>query len=252
MVDLTVRLRTCWTSLERSDDDKLSDMRGSDENRIGTGFIRFVKGPSFNELCPCDNCVEKIRRNYVLRFKVQTAQHVVYNTEEAKSTKVDLFYDDDMCISDGRMQTVQGVEVEKSKPDIDFSYMLCVTHDEALGERIKAAWRCWWESRGNPLDLDCLDRLSSCNIGRYPALIVSHPHGQPKKITIGAVKDADKRFVKYTTATCRGSSGATVFWFHRHPRKRGFRLWFPLVHNGHYSEKSAQCKNQLNYGCIWM
>ncbi|RUS90988.1 hypothetical protein EGW08_001292 [Elysia chlorotica] len=143
MIDLTVRLRITWTSRHRPDEDKLCSLRGSDETRCGTGFIRFVCSSVCDELCPCVQCDGKIRNSF-LKFTVQTAQHVVYNTEEARAAMVDLFYDDDSCRWDGIMKTVIGLEVVKSKPDRDFSYMLCVTHDKALSERIQSAWRCWW------------------------------------------------------------------------------------------------------------
>ena len=111
----------------------------------------------------------------------------MYNTEEAKSTRVDLFYDDDSCKYDGRMVTVAGLEVERIDHDQDVCYMECVTHDEALAERIESLMPSLFSglTKCLYLDLPGLDFLPSCDGGRNPVLIVSHPHGQPKKITLG-------------------------------------------------------------------
>ena len=140
IIDLTVKLRVKWVSPDRPDDDKFSNVRGTETSRMGTGFIRLVLKPVSDEPCPCDKCNGEITRKF-WRFWVQTAAHVVYNTEEAKSTRVDLFYDDDSCKIEGRMVTVTGLEVAVIYHDEDLCYMECVTHDEALGERIKSLYR---------------------------------------------------------------------------------------------------------------
>ena len=202
MIDLAVRLRIHRTSPGRPDEDDFHDCRGSDRVRLGTGFISLVFDPVSNEPCPCVSCKGEITRKF-WRFRVRTAAHVVYNTEEAKQTKVDLFHDDDSCKLDGRMLSVTGLEVEWYNRDSDVCYIMCVAHDEALGERIKSAWSCW---RDEPLDLSGLDLLPFYETLCCPALIVSHPHGQPKKITVG-VKRRGASFVGYNTATCRAPVG---------------------------------------------
>ena len=110
MIDLTVRLRLYWTSPDRPDDDEFSNHRGTVTPRMGTGFIRRVSDPVSDKPCPCDKCNGEITRKF-WRLEVRTAAHVVYNTEEAKSTRVDLFYDDDSCKFDGRMVTLTGLRV---------------------------------------------------------------------------------------------------------------------------------------------
>ena len=158
MVDLTVRLRVYWTSPERPDEDLFSYARGSDITRIGTGFIHHVYDHVSDKPCPCVKCNGEITRKF-WRFKVLTAAHVVYNTEEAKSTRVDLFYDDYSCKLDSRMVTVTGMEVVEIEPDSDVCDMMYVTHDEALVERIKSAWSCWWDGCRKPQELNGLEIL---------------------------------------------------------------------------------------------
>ncbi|KAK3799882.1 hypothetical protein RRG08_051513, partial [Elysia crispata] len=247
MIDLTVRLRLYWTSPDRPDDDELSYHRGTVNPRMGTGFILRVFKPESDEPCPCDKCNGEITRKF-WRFKVQTAAHVVYNTEEAKSTRVDLFYDDDSCKFDGRMVTVTGLRVVRIDHDEDICYMECVTHDEALGERIESLWTSLDSviRKRVDLDLSSLDFLPPCDGGRRPTLIVSHPHGQPKKITLGQGRDEEYPQVEYNAATCPGSSGAPVFVFHTDPRNRRFALLITPVHSGSFSSTSTQHQDQLN------
>ena len=245
MIDLTVRLRVNWTSPERPDDDPLSNLRGMNKSRSGTGFIKLAFDPVSDKPCPCVTCNGVVTRKF-WKFCVRTAKHVVCNTEEAKSTFVDLFYDDDSCRFDGRMETVTGLKVEESIYENDISYMMCVTCDEAVGEKIKSAWSCWRDERNETLDLSGLDFLQSCDGGRYPSLIVSHPHGKPKKITIGKGINLDFPRVCYNTATCPGSSGATAFWFQIKPYDMRYSLEFTPVHSGTFYTTCTQHKDQLN------
>ena len=254
MIDLTVRLRVYWTSHHRPKDDEFSSQSGKKITRFGTGFIHKVFDPVSDELCPCDKCNGEITRNF-WRFKVRTAAHVVYNTEEAKSTRVDLFYDDDSCKFDGRMVTVTGLRVVGIDHDADICYMECVTHDEALGERIKSLATSLDSVIRKPLDLNqsIPDFLLPCDGGRGPTLIVSHPHGQPKKITLGQWRGGEFPRVEYNAATCPGSSGAPVFRFNTDPRNRCFVLLITVVHGGSSFSTSTQHQDQLNiltrYNC---
>ena len=142
-VDRTVRLRVNWTSPDRPDDDDLSDYRGTDRLRLGTGFIRNVSDPQLNKPCPCDECDGKVKRNY-WEFKLQTAHHVVYNREEAKETQVDLFYDEEDSQEKGQMKTVRAMTIVCSHYDRDFCGMTCITHDEDLGNRLLTLEKRWW------------------------------------------------------------------------------------------------------------
>ena len=238
MIDLTVRLRVRWTSPDRPDDDPFSYVRGKKIPRMGTGFIYHV--PVSDE--PCVKCNGEITRKF-WRIAVHTAHHVVYNTEEAKSTSIDLFYDDDSCKLDGRMVTVTGLEMAMVNHDRDVCVMMCVTHDEALVERISSAWSCWYDGRTEALDLSGLDCLPSCD--EDPVLIVSHPHGQPKKITLGQWRDIDIHIVEYNAPTCPGSSGAPVFRFYTY--QNGWRYYlFTPVHSRSSTSISTQHLDQQN------
>ena len=245
MIDLTVRLRVYWTSTDRPDDDEFSNHRGTIIPRMGTGFIRFVFKHGSDEPCPCDKCNGEITRKF-WRFLVRTAHHVVYNTEEAKSTRADLFYDDDSCKFDGRMVTVTGLRLVGINPNKDVCYMECVTHYEALGERIESLRTSLYIELTERLDLPNPDFLPPCDRGRRPILIVSHPHGQPKKITLGQGRYEEFPLVKYNAPTCPGSSGAPVLVFYIDPPSRRLDLLITSVHSGSLSSTSTQHQDQLD------
>ncbi|GFR82260.1 hypothetical protein ElyMa_000622600 [Elysia marginata] len=122
MIDKTVRLRVDCTSRARPDDDDMAGDRGTNKMRVGTGYVCNVDKPKYNEPCVCSNCHGNVARKQ-WRFTVHTAEHVVYNTEEAKETKIDFFYDDDSSDTDGRMKSAWGVEVRESAPDRDWCDM---------------------------------------------------------------------------------------------------------------------------------
>ena len=130
--DLTVRIRINYTTEARPNTDELSEFRGSSRLRLGTGFISGVFS-KVDKPCPCDTCNGKVVRKH-WRFRVRTARHVVYNTEEAKKTKVDLFYDNETPKLDSRVITVKASRVCAVSASRDFCAMECVTHDEQTGE----------------------------------------------------------------------------------------------------------------------
>ena len=123
LADLAVSVRVQCTSLDKPDDDSLSEYRGTDWLRVGSGFIHCVTvlGSKSDETCHCDNCDGKHNDKH-WSFSVSTASNVVYNTEEAKATKVDLFYDDESCQHEGRMKTVRAVKVLDSAPELDINF----------------------------------------------------------------------------------------------------------------------------------
>ena len=139
--DLTVRLRVGFTSQDRPDGYPLCGVRGTSIPRVGTGWIDRVAS-EINEPCPCDNCDGQEVRKY-WRLYVHTAQHVVYDTEEAKRTRVDLFYDDETSRQDRKVLHVWPLRVDWSNTEYDQCWMECVTHDERIGEMVESLVRRW-------------------------------------------------------------------------------------------------------------
>ena len=245
-VEHTVRLTIEWTSLDRSTDD-LSEFRGTDRIREGTGFIRHVEENELGKPCPCHDCDGKTSRKH-WTLTVQTACHVIFNAEEAKRTTVHFYYNNKRCDPEGRVKAEKTVDVVWSDPDVDFCIISCVTHDKTLAEKINSlnsSQRSLFQWRPNTV-------YPHARKGRV--VIVSHPHGQPKKITVGKcshwgdISKGDFCF-EYHTATCSGSSGAPVLLINCTSSllDQEFIRWRGLVHNGTYNKTCAKLKDQVNY-----
>ena len=269
--DLTVKLFVCHTSQDRPDGYPFCQCRGSSLPRVGTGFIYQVVS-EINEPCPCDKCKGQEVRKY-WKFYVRTAQHVVYDTEEAKKTRLDLFYDDETSHQDGKVVSVPALRVVRSDAEDDLCRMECVTHDEKIGEMVESLYRRWVslnkaiQSRSTPFyintsSLSDRPREMSTREPQLYTLIISHPHGQAKKITLGKLREGkDGVFVvrEYQTATCPGSSGAQVFDLYTEVDDAGLRHWglghfnvFSSIHSGTrtQTQTSSVSTDQINFGHV--
>ena len=282
--DLTVKLRVGYTSQDRPDGYPFFGVRGTSIPRVGTGLICLVDS-EINEPCPCVYCDGQEVRKY-WRFYVWTAQHVVYNTEEAKRTRLDLFYDDETSRQDGKVVSVWPFRVVESNTEYDWCHMECVTHDERIGKMVESLVRRWdslaedIRSRSRPIyskKSSLLDRLRKAEAtrsrsrpiyskksslsgeGQLYTLIISHPHGQAKKITLGKQRPTVKGgnsfdYQEYETATCPGSSGAPVFGLYTEGDDvflhHGVYGYYGYIHSG--TQSSSVSTDQINYGhCSW-
>ena len=264
--DLTVKLFVCHTSQDRPDGDPFCQCRGSSLPRVGTGWIYRVVS-EINKPCPCDKCNGQEVRKY-WRFDVLTAQHVVYDTEEAKKTRLDLFYDDETPHQKGKVVSVPALRVGWSNTKYDWSRMECVTHDEKIGEMVESLYRRWFSldkairSRSTPFyfntsSLSDRPREMSTREPQFYSLIISHPHGQAKKITLGKWRKEKDRVLEYQTATCPGSSGAPVFDVYTEVDDAGLRHWslhhfsvYDYIHSGTrtQTQTSSVSTDQINFG----
>ncbi|GFO45763.1 hypothetical protein PoB_007226800 [Plakobranchus ocellatus] len=200
----TARLRVCYTSWERPHDYTFAVARGTKIPYTGSGYVyRITPGKG---LCPCPDSHEP---NW-WKIYVQTACHVVFNTEEAKATEVDLFYDDEKACVDGRMKTMQGMEVLEKNLLGDRCELVCFTHDSVLVKELQSLM----EQSRHSFHALCHEQYKS--VINNLCVAVSHPHAQPKQVTLGKVTSRKKqwgigrRTFSYSTDTCRGSSGAPI------------------------------------------
>ena len=219
----TVRLTVRYTSMKRPDGYPFSSVRGTKIPHTGTGFIspfgarRDYTAGSF--LIPISSNTYELQLNLTLEsyvISVTTARHVVFDEEEAEATQIDFFYDDENSEFNGKMKTTQGLDIRSFIPSKDTCTLLCSTQDKDLMHRL-------WASRRTPSHAS--DYLHSrWNEDCQSCVIVSHPHGQPKKIRVGKTEwvvrpynelqnydrvDSDSPEL-YTASTCPGSSGALV------------------------------------------
>ena len=204
----TVRLKVGYTSLARPNGYTFSGDRGLFKNHYGSGWVRSVfcrNGPCPS--CACSNTSSPCQEWYEIH--VQPACHVVFDEEEVRHTTVDFFFDDKESMTDGRVKTLSGLKVKGKHDTDDFSVFMCVTHDKDLSDRMAGALAI----RDIAYPYFIFDGYHD----PFLVVIVSHPHGQPKHITIGEwdfidkhVEQPSSRSLSYTADTCPGSSGGPV------------------------------------------
>ncbi|KAK3787827.1 hypothetical protein RRG08_038529 [Elysia crispata] len=213
--DLTVRLRVTYTSHKRPDGYAFAKYKGSDILHLGSGWVYRVR--LGEGLCPCRDCAcSSFPCKQWYRIYVFTACHVVYNSEEAQNTMVDFFYDDETYRKEGKVKTVWGSEIFIKSEEKDHSLLSCVTHSKDLFMQLQEARRNLFLKE---LVRGALSR-GQLSLPEPVVVIVSHPHGQPKKITVGQLvrlkfdsehlDPISNKCLVYKTETCPGSSGAPV------------------------------------------
>ncbi|GFO44806.1 hypothetical protein PoB_007131100 [Plakobranchus ocellatus] len=205
----TVCLRVGYTSAERPEGYSFYNHRRSKIVHTGSGWLHALTpgiGP-----CRCSDCAgssTSTRHQKWYEIYIDTACHVVFNSKEAKFTTVEFFYDDETARADGTMKSVSGLKLIHRDIADDCCRMICATHDQSLVDTLKLC-----------LEQRVLLYQGFMSSPRYAwqdlCVIVSHPHGQPKHITVGEIerweaRGRHRRRFMYSTDTCPGSSGAPV------------------------------------------
>ncbi|BFZ18969.1 hypothetical protein BsWGS_22008 [Bradybaena similaris] len=203
--------------------------------RCGSSFVQKVEIVR-NKPCPCAECERSAEKQEGSRepqwgkVTLTTALHVLKEEADATRCEVRFFYDSD----DSRDQekTIHGQKSHSRDEKGDWCALVCVTHDLDLLTDLENKLEKYWtlgrslkEKYGN----------SDCNV----VVVVSHPHGGPKRVSVGKGKVMDKdREVReeqnwctysYDAVTCAGSSGGPVYVLGRW--NDGFGYWFGHSHN---------------------
>ncbi|XP_055862639.1 uncharacterized protein LOC106050471 [Biomphalaria glabrata] len=243
IADVTVLLENKFTSTERpemtSDGEEypFKALRGTELARSSTGWIararrKFESGKE----CPCPECFQLPSHHRVRPFGkviVWTATHSIYDLSEALKTKVGVFYhEEDSSEGDLNIDYLQPYGIF-AKDDIgDWCGIKCVTHDINLWDKIREKFLTFNKKMK---EVDAKFRAVEDNL----AIIVSHPHGQGARVSVGRWNYRDDMnhnddFIQcrygYDTPTCPGSSGAPVFILGR--MSRGMYLAHPHSHVG--------------------
>ncbi|GFO31962.1 hypothetical protein PoB_005846700 [Plakobranchus ocellatus] len=229
-----------------------------EEVHVGSGWVIDVCKSD----APCTGCPDCIPREeeeeetakdkenwyYIV---LVTANHVVYTPDESEATEVQFFYDDKSCRKDKRMKSVHGTFILQSKTVQDWCVLSCTTHDVGLATVLKNNVEQLRDmvvteaKRNDPCDSHS---SSSPDEPDHFCIMVSHPHGQPKMVTMGELQQIDRGDknkwgrrilseesrlsflespISYTTHTCPGSSGAPVFMPTQREQRRKHSL-YPL------------------------
>ncbi|XP_059159749.1 uncharacterized protein LOC131943564 isoform X2 [Physella acuta] len=226
---LTVQVKTKFTSLERPKFYPDTQVpypcykdRGRRVMRLGTGRVWQVDKltEKHRRTCRCAKCKVSATPSKVWgKFHVLTATHVVFDDSEVRQTKCVLGFDDNK--SPG--VSLDGLWVD-SRPDTerDVCEFTCETCDLELVDELDKMLR-----RFKGLCEKVRDKYGRFYYVDKLTIIVSHPHGCPKQVSVGQwthrqERDGYKTRYWYTTCTCPGSSGAHVYrlgndgWY-RHP-----------------------------------
>lgn len=254
---VTVRLDVRYVSPDRPatfPDSNQPYPRYSDRGRqklgVGTGWV--------SDVTYLQSCYGSKTTKEAAYIHIITACHLVFDELEAAQTSCHLFFDrgrsPELC-----KKTVTLIGASKIEIDIasDWCVMTYTTYDLDLAHKLdKLVSRLW------KLQDSCdrrfgrmLDLRSSPNAAVAPivnpedalTIIVSHPHGCSKHVSIGNctyLSVSGGRWTKYiyTTATCTGSSGAPVFVLGTSDMRPWFS-WCTHVHCG-----NCKRNKELNYG----
>ncbi|XP_059146811.1 uncharacterized protein LOC131934716 isoform X2 [Physella acuta] len=213
---LTVQIKTKFTSLERPEFYPGTQVpypcyndRGSHVMRLGTGRVCLATKVSFdNFTCPCAKCLVSTTPSKVWgRVSVKTAMHVVFDHSEARKTSCVLGFDDNK--SPGI--SLDGWDIGYVNIMGDFCELRYWTCDLELVDELQKKCDRFYDLCGEVRDRyrGLVDKIKL-------TVIVSHPHGCPKQVSVGQwtqkrERDGYKIRYWYTTCTCPGSSGACVY-----------------------------------------
>ncbi|XP_059168120.1 uncharacterized protein LOC131950092 isoform X2 [Physella acuta] len=249
LADLTIRIAVKFTSPNRpelvpdtKDPYPCYNTRGQNSLRTGTGRVvrvtKYTEGmdqayPPYRT-CPCPKCdhSNKPSKNW-WRVVVMSASHVVFDKSEARQSSCRLWFDDE----ESPVVKIYGWDVDVSDTERDTCLLYCVTHDADVGYKLEDIVRLF-----NGLFLKVWDNYRSCKDVDKLTIIVSHPHGCSKKVSIGHwVHRQEEGGIRtrytYTTSTCPGSSGALVY-----------RLGCACSGHSHIGANSGG----LNYSGVWV
>lgn len=179
--------------------------------RSGTGkLLRVTLHPRSDQLkCKCQLCRDSNEPCEVWgEITVRTSTHVVFDTSECETAKLHVFYDEQNQDTQ-TLESLDGVQVNYAGVDTDWCNLTCASHNMKLLLYLKYLEEEYLEVHKRIRD-------KYFNSEQQLVVVVSHPHGWSKLISIGrwtARKELDGIDTKYeyTSSTCPGSSGAPVF-----------------------------------------
>ncbi|CAL1537643.1 unnamed protein product [Lymnaea stagnalis] len=177
------------------------------------GFINIASSGSgrvANVFKESDICKTATTVEHVWNVRVRTAAHVVFDEFEMDSVKGIVGYD-----SERSSTTILTGKRLRSEVCEDFSEIEFLTEDAALAGSLGGHLNSYYDS--------CFKIKEKFEGRAVPdkklAVVVSHPHGAPKQVSVGewirmdesrSSSDFENAFI-YGTSTCAGSSGGPVY-----------------------------------------
>ncbi|XP_005096758.1 uncharacterized protein LOC101851797 isoform X2 [Aplysia californica] len=218
--DLTVKLSVFFTSRDRPEkypgSDRLYPFYQSRGNfqyrRGGTGWVWKVEeyGEGKKEKsgpCECQECKGSDNPHKVWwEIIIMTAAHVVFDESECIKTYV-TFWDE--MKSKHCPVKLKGHGMGDSSIAADRGMFMCVTHDADFCRKLRTLCKRRAELTGY-----CDDKFCTNDV-RGLSVVISHPHMDKKRITLGygiaRVDEELASYYSYDADTCFGSSGGFVW-----------------------------------------
>lgn len=197
------------------------------DKQYGSGLV--VKVEYLNWTCECLECQDSSEpRTHCWAVIVHTALQLVADAEEAKSTQVELFYDDQFSRDEGRVITLQGADIEMANSFSYASMLVCFTHDADLAKQLD-------DYRKESMDLKSAilkEKRDQVDLTQYA--VVCHPMGQQKCIWVGSklgrVRSSgmfQSTPIIYRARMCPGVQGGPVIVLHGQQSED--LVWEPVV-----------------------
>ncbi len=167
--------------------------------------------------CSRGDCPDSLSTDHMAHggIVVYTNKHVIFDDEEARSTEVEFSF------GDGEVIVAFGVKLKEDRSNKDLVGLEVCSHRpelyDKLGEFSERASLCW-----DDIPASVKEELKN------HALVISHPHGKDKVVSIGPLVCLEReeewtkgrsectppsnrrKVTRYLAATCPGSSGAPV------------------------------------------
>ncbi|GFR90302.1 hypothetical protein ElyMa_004301000 [Elysia marginata] len=245
----TVKLVTRYTSPDRP----ASSTRGfKDGKRLGSGWV--VKVEYLNWQCECPECKESLApESHCWAVIVNTSTQLVYDSQEAKATQVELFYDKESFREEGKVITLHGADLEVTNPASPYiSLLVCFTCDAALASQLDN-----YRKESMALRSAILREMRE-DVDLTQFLVICHPQGLPKHIWMSPELERVRSSTLFSSAvsiysarTCPGVVGGPVVILHGKDCED--LVWFPVVDNNfdtalsNFSISTNVAANDFNY-----
>lgn len=213
------------------------------DKTLATGLVykihKYSSGRVMKETsCPCKECKDSPSpKSDFAHVIVQTTSHVASDSLDNAQITSHLFFDKgprpDACEGVVTLKNVSRVETLGDSERCEITY---ISHDMHLAERLEKIIIAWQNLRGRLITKYLTSRYSQAMpsplSGYIPdneqplVIIVAHPHGCSKHVSIGHCFQRDElgngltRY-SYSASTCPGSSGARLmmvgkgwWWWH--------------------------------------
>lgn len=217
---------------------------GAASFRYGSGIIQRVRAEKVRE-CPVEDCktCSSGSREYGI-ITVTTVLHVITSQSDAEKTTACLDFDDENT----KYKCLQGfklLDTEKDAGELDWCAVEFYSHHMELVGELKTKLKAYHKLQAEVYS-EFKDRENDL------VVVIGHPHGGPKKISFGKIRKEKGKEIKkdvrerqewcqyrYSTATCPGSSGSTVYILGQ--PLCGYGYWFGHGHNHSAFVEDAKC-----------